>query len=179
MTDTETINKGRSIEVVRTLYDAAKDTYDHVHDVSGRLDTKTNVIFGFLSLVIGLIVKWSYELYSAGKIPLTHIGILTSTILAVSILSFVISIYKSIEAYVPRTYQAPDAVDAINLYANLDEIKVIESLARDYANTASFNDWVNKTKSKMITSSFRFFFLGLLMFIVFIAFVVMINGGVV
>lgn len=165
----------RGIESVRLLYDNAKQNYEHTHGVTQRLDTKANVVIGLIGVIIGLSLKWVSDIYSNTCFPYNPVGVIVSMFLIIALFMFFLTIYTAIIAYKAREYKAIDPVEAINQYGNLDDIPIMERLARDYAETTSENNYINEQKAKLINKSFDYFMQGLITFSVFMGMLLLLN----
>lgn len=166
----------RSIDSVRLLYDTAKDVYEHVHDVTQRLDNKANVVIGFIGIIVGFGLKWVFDIYARGYVPQDRVGFVASLILAFSLCHFILAIHKAIKAFKPAKFNAVDATKAICINADLKEIKVMENIAWDYAETAAENNDLNTKKAELIERAFNHFKWGLVLFSIFIGLLLLING---
>jgi len=158
------------------LFETSRETYQHIHEVTARLDTKANVVLGLVGVITGLGITLVYEIVSGGIIPLNMWGGITYIVLLVALYHLFKAVHTAIEGFKPKEFMAIDSTKAIDMFGGLSEQKAMENIAKDYAETAYDNNKINEGKAELIKKSFTHLMRGLVMYFVFIVFVLILNG---
>ena len=159
-------NKKPKPETLELMYKEVKDRLDSQFNSISDLDKKAITAIGFVGIVVGFILKWSETLLST-----KNIRICLYVLSIISILSFLISIYFALIAFKVKGYRRdPNPMKLIQHYSYKEKYEVLEQIVDNIADSHKENDISIIKKGKNINRAILFFFLGLILYSLFIIF---------